>query len=152
MRNWSCKQRTRPQSGSMFVGGVVLSGRVNMSNWKSIRSRFRLLCTEPVRDLTCFSLTCSLGRIKFMELRYYWRHLIQRKALNITIVWINSWRWIDFMQFYLNDCFDFSFLFFFSLLIIESFEKFGKLILKYWKYIHSIYHQYMWQFWVHNIL
>lgn len=114
MRNWSCKQRTRPQSGSMFVGGVVLSGRVNMSNWKSIRSRFRLLCTEPVRDLTCFSLTCSLGRIKFMELRYYWRHLIQRKALNITIVWINSRRWIDFMQFYLNDCFDFSFLFFFS--------------------------------------
>lgn len=114
MRNWSCKQRTRPQSGSMFVGGVVLSGRVNMSNWKSIRSRFRLLCTEPVRDLTCFSLTCLLGRIKFMELRYYWRHLIQSKALNITIVWINSRRWIDFMQFYLNDCFDFSFLFFFS--------------------------------------
>lgn len=114
MRNWSCKQRTRPQSGSMFVGGVVLSGRVNMSNWKSIRSRFRLLCTKPVRDLTCFSLTCSLGRIKFMELRYYWRHLIQRKALNITIVWINSRRWIDFMQFYLNDCFDFPFLFFFS--------------------------------------
>lgn len=31
----------------------------------------RPLCTEPVRDLTCFSLTCSLGRIKFMELRYY---------------------------------------------------------------------------------
>lgn len=36
----------------------------------------RPLCTEPVRDLTCFSLTCSLGRIKFMELRYYRRHLV----------------------------------------------------------------------------
>lgn len=44
-------------------GGVVLSGRVNMSNWKSIRSRFRPLCAEPARDFTCFSPTCSLGRI-----------------------------------------------------------------------------------------